>query len=286
VIQQDELEKIREAFAKYSEMLSQPYDQLGTEFARVRWQVYAEKLNQNAQFGQSAASIDETSVALARIDAVMKEAREVFAPADKPTFDGREIVLGPRAGDYYLVRHGLSEGELVVTVGAFKIDAEIQIQAKPSMMTPEGGGGGGHDHGGGAAAPTSSDQHAGHVAPPPAEFAQQVQALNGAFDHVAELLGSGNVDATNMAFTHFGEVVAAIDDSMLSDHQRMQWKELAMLLGNDAVEGADAQQIDQIRSVFAVTQRHMSRLREQLGASSTETATPEAAQPHQNHSGH
>lgn len=58
---------------------------------------------------------------------------------DKPTYEGREVVLGPRAGDYYIVKSGLSEGELVVTRGNFKIDSALQIQAKPSMMYPEGG---------------------------------------------------------------------------------------------------------------------------------------------------
>ncbi|MHC5119654.1 MAG: efflux RND transporter periplasmic adaptor subunit, partial [Planctomycetota bacterium] len=55
--------------------------------------------------------------------------------ADKPTFIGKEITLGPRAGDYYIVRSGLMAGERVVTNGNFKIDSEMQIQAKPSMMT-------------------------------------------------------------------------------------------------------------------------------------------------------
>jgi Cu(I)/Ag(I) efflux system membrane fusion protein len=58
---------------------------------------------------------------------------------EKPTFEGREIVLGPRAGNYYLVKEGLAEGELVVTNGNFKIDSALQIQAKPSMMNPQGG---------------------------------------------------------------------------------------------------------------------------------------------------
>jgi len=58
---------------------------------------------------------------------------------EKLTFEGREIVLGPRAGDYYLVRSGLQEGERVVVKGNFKLDAELQIQAKPSMMTPDSG---------------------------------------------------------------------------------------------------------------------------------------------------
>ncbi|HAU37562.1 MAG TPA: metal transporter, partial [Phycisphaerales bacterium] len=65
----------------------------------------------------------------------------------QPTYEGREIVLGPRAGNYYLVRQGLTEGERVVTRGNFKIDSALQIQAKPSMMSPEGGGASaGHSH--------------------------------------------------------------------------------------------------------------------------------------------
>jgi Cu(I)/Ag(I) efflux system membrane fusion protein len=55
-----------------------------------------------------------------------------------PTYQGREIVLGPRAADYYIVQSGLTEGELVVTKGNFKIDSAVQIQAKPSMMNPIG----------------------------------------------------------------------------------------------------------------------------------------------------
>ncbi len=57
---------------------------------------------------------------------------------NKPVFEGREVVLGPRAGDYYLVESGLHEGEIVVTNGNFKIDSAMQIQAKPSMMSPQG----------------------------------------------------------------------------------------------------------------------------------------------------
>jgi len=60
-------------------------------------------------------------------------------------FEGREIVLGPRAGDHYVVLAGLVEGEEVVTRGAFKIDSALQIEAKPSLMHPVEGGGT-HDH--------------------------------------------------------------------------------------------------------------------------------------------
>ncbi len=79
--------------------------------------------------------------------------------AERPTYEGREVVLGPRAGDYYLVTAGLDAGEQVVTNGAFKIDSALQIQAKPSMMNPEGGGPvPGHNHGDASGA----DAHSGH----------------------------------------------------------------------------------------------------------------------------
>ena len=80
------------------------------------------------------------------------------------TFEGREVVLGPRAGDYYVVVDGVREGEEVVVRGNFKIDSALQIQAKPSVMYPTGGGGGaGHQHHHGAAPATTPDGPDGHA---------------------------------------------------------------------------------------------------------------------------
>ncbi len=85
-------------------------------------------------------------------------------------FEGREVELGSRAGDFYLVHAGLEEGEEVVVNGAFKIDSALQILAKPSMMNPEGGGSvPGDNHGGSARGQQEHDgseesgSHAGHA---------------------------------------------------------------------------------------------------------------------------
>lgn len=79
---------------------------------------------------------------------------------DGTVFEGREVELGPRAGDFYVVKSGLEEGERVVINGTFKIDSELQIQAKPSMMSPEGGGGPvGHQHGTQTAPSTDRIRH-------------------------------------------------------------------------------------------------------------------------------
>jgi len=61
----------------------------------------------------------------------------VEVPGKAGRYEGREIDLGPRAGDYYVVNSGLMEGERVVVNGNFKIDSAIQILARPSMMNPE-----------------------------------------------------------------------------------------------------------------------------------------------------
>ncbi len=53
----------------------------------------------------------------------------------------REITLGPEAGDFYIVKEGLAEGEEIAVNGVFKIDAASQLEGKPSMMNPSGGAG-------------------------------------------------------------------------------------------------------------------------------------------------
>jgi Cu(I)/Ag(I) efflux system membrane fusion protein len=85
---------------------------------------------------------------------------------EQPTFEGREVVLGPRAGDQYIVMAGLEEGERVVLNGNFKIDSALQIMAKPSMMSPEGG-----------AAPPAHDHGAGEMPRNHAEMSQPAMEL-------------------------------------------------------------------------------------------------------------
>ncbi|MDT8393256.1 MAG: efflux RND transporter periplasmic adaptor subunit [Bacteroidales bacterium] len=86
---------------------------------------------------------------------------------EKPSFIQREIILGPEAGNDYVVASGLEEGEEIAMNGVFKIDAAAQLAGKVSMMNPEGGKvSTGHDHGsmdmGSSADMSSPDQHADH----------------------------------------------------------------------------------------------------------------------------
>jgi Cu(I)/Ag(I) efflux system membrane fusion protein len=110
LVKDGKLDEIREAFAKYGRMLDRPYDQPGTQYARRLWSVFADRLGQVSLKGQRAETVAQAQRVFRQVEAVMGEVREAFAAPGQPTFEGREIVLGPRAGDFYLVRHGLEEG--------------------------------------------------------------------------------------------------------------------------------------------------------------------------------
>lgn len=85
----------------------------------------------------------------------------VEVPHQPDTYESREVMLGPRAKGYYVVKAGLHKGERVVVNGNFKIDSAVQILAKPSMMEPDGGQATGGDHHSGMqpAGSTGADEH-------------------------------------------------------------------------------------------------------------------------------
>lgn len=53
--------------------------------------------------------------------------RVVYVDRGDGNFDGVEVTLGPRSGEYYQVVKGLAAGDRVVTAGAFLLDAEAHI---------------------------------------------------------------------------------------------------------------------------------------------------------------
>ena len=184
---------------------------------------------------------------------------------EMPTFEGREIVLGTRAGDYYLVKTGLNEGEIVVTHGNMKIDSAVQIQAKPSMMTPEGGGGAMHHHG----PETPAREGEQPVVPMgiPAEFHDQLQGLEAAYESVSRAIEARNINQIRASFEVLGEALEKVNGDLLAGHPKMLWKEFSMLLNNDVVEGREVKQLKEANRVFNLLKRHMLRVQEQFGVS-------------------
>jgi multidrug efflux pump subunit AcrA (membrane-fusion protein) len=53
----------------------------------------------------------------------------VYREAESDVFEGVQVKLGPRCGDFYPVLSGLQAGDRVVTTGSFLIDAETRLTA-------------------------------------------------------------------------------------------------------------------------------------------------------------
>lgn len=169
--------------------------------------------------------------------------------AEKPTFEGREIALGQRAGDYYLVRSGLEVGELVVVKGNFKIDSSLQILAKPSMMTPEGGGG-------------AYDQMAVEL---PALAKHQIQTVIAKSKNIQKVLASENLEDIRNAFTELGPAVEKVDMQLLTGHGHMLWMEYSMRIRNDIVEGMEIKTLKEAKRVAGSLADNTNSLTAKLG---------------------
>ena len=111
---------------------------------------------------------------------------------EAPAFNYREVVLGPQAGDEYVVSDGLSAGEEIATYGVFKIDAAAQLEGKPSMMNPGGGATStGHDHGGHA---MSSGSGTASASDDPHDHATETASVQQ--DHSDHAMSSGDGTAS------------------------------------------------------------------------------------------
>jgi membrane fusion protein, copper/silver efflux system len=163
--------------------------------------------------------------------------------ADAPTYEGREIVLGPRAGNYYIVRSGLEEGERVVTCGNFKIDSALQIQAKPSMMSPD------DDENVMPDAETETKKEMVMRLEAPEAFQQQLHDVYAAYLSIMDALASDAFEDARKATVSARTTLNAVDMKLLQGDAHIAWmgtleplgKTLDVMAKADAIEGVRAE---------------------------------------------
>jgi membrane fusion protein, copper/silver efflux system len=168
---------------------------------------------------------------------------------ERPTFEPRDVVLGPRTGNRYIVRSGLREGDLVVVNGQFKIDSELQIRGRPSMMQPEGGPPPGlHDHGDpGHHAPTARRTPTLDV---PEDFRTSLLPV---YEHYIALqtgLADDELETALAAAAQMHQAVAALDAGVLSREAADAWRVIAARLRRDHASVAHIDDIERLRQIF------------------------------------
>lgn len=198
----------------------------------------------------------------------------VEIPNDEgPLYEGREVTLGPRAGDFYIVKSGLVEGDKVVTNGAFKIDSELQIQAKPSMMYPEGGvTSAGHQHGQPKSSPSKHDDMSASTATASesgAVLAALTPIYNAYFD-VQMALAADDLAATTKAAEQVRTLIGKVDMSLFSRSGHGQWMKLSKDIIDFANETNAAENIENARKSFFHLSNSMIQLHDSFGHSGAE----------------
>jgi Cu(I)/Ag(I) efflux system membrane fusion protein len=111
----------------------------------------------------------------------------VYVEREPGTFDGVEVQLGPRVGEYYPVIQGLQPGDRIAAAGSFLIDAETRLNPAAGSSY-SGANGGPHSHGSHKAAPSSSTSPASQATPaeePTAKDLQRIAELPEADRHLA-----------------------------------------------------------------------------------------------------
>jgi len=163
---------------------------------------------------------------------------------NEPVFEGREIVLGPKAGDFYIVKNGLAEGELVVTKGAYKLDSELQIKARPSMMNQNAG----IEE---FSAKKPSDQIAGQWSP-----------VLRAYGKLQASVQNNDTKAAEADLTAMQYALKLIHKDQLLPEELAIWNEFSMRLDN-TLTIAKSKLID--RSAFTIIRQQVEKMRTYVG---------------------
>jgi Cu(I)/Ag(I) efflux system membrane fusion protein len=196
----------------------------------------------------------------------------VAHPEKEGVFEGREIVLGPRAGGYYLVSEGLEQGERVVVNGNFKIDSALQILAKPSMMSPEGGVPmAGHAHHGDMSVSQRESKEApvskNRETQTPVAFRKQIDGVLTAYFGIHEALHRDKVENVRKGSRSLLNALKGVDMGLLSGDAHMAWMKELKNLNEQASALEKTSDINKQREAFYLVSESLTSVVEQFGTS-------------------
>ena len=156
------------------------------------------KLSSQTELNGRSLMIPKTSVLWTGIRSVVY----LKVPkTDYPTFEMREVIIGPRAGDFYIVESGLTEGDEIVTNGIFAIDAAAQLSGKYSMMNR----------------PVSKRIFV------PDKFKSQLTDLTKRYFDLKNALVKSDFIATKNTGGRVSQSLQAVDMKLLDDNAHHQW---------------------------------------------------------------
>ncbi len=215
-----------------------------TRVARVR----TEAVNQNGRLkpemfvtGIVRSGMDEfgNAVVIPRSAVLWTGKRSVVyvknEATGEPVFNLREIDLGPMMGNGYVVTDGLSEGEEIVTQGAFSVDAAAQLEGKPSMMNKE-------------------DDKVTTAYHPEDEHIPVNEQFNSLFDQYIVLKNAfvqSDAKKVQQAARHVQQFLAQTEMKSLKGDALTQWLDISRKLNNQIRQIASSSVLEEQRILFS-----------------------------------
>jgi len=175
---------------------------------------------------------------------------------EEPSFLMREIVLGPMLGESYVVTEGLNEGEEIVTMGTFSVDAAAQLEGKPSMMNP-----GGEKTSSMPGMNMSDDANA--AVPPkvnaPMDFIMQLNVVYEKYILLKNEFVNSDVKAAKDAAIAVQQALSKVDMKLLSGDSHKQWMDISAILGKEIKYIGSSDQLKESRESFALFSDNLYR---------------------------
>ncbi len=172
---------------------------------------------------------------------------------ERPTFEMREITLGSRMGELYVVTEGLNSGDEIVTNGVFSVDAAAQLQGKVSMMNPEGGRTStAHDHGTSAADGEHKQQEQLDIFKDvDNQFRKQVVTVYQQYLELKNALVESDAQKAKIAAEKTKNTMDKVDMTLVKDEVHMAWMKHLEVMNKSLTEISNNQDLDRQRTAFA-----------------------------------
>ena len=154
---------------------------------------------------------------------------------EKPAFEMREVVLGPRVGDMYLIQSGLNQGEQIVTNGVFAVDGAAQLSGNYSMMS----------------APATERMTV------PEAFQQQFAVVVDRYYTLKNALVASDAAAARKAADNLIQAINKVDMSLLDGSTHAKWMQLLPGLKRHAEAIQQGSKIEQQRTAFSPLSDHL-----------------------------
>ncbi|MEC5128107.1 efflux RND transporter periplasmic adaptor subunit [Verrucomicrobiales bacterium BCK34] len=167
---------------------------------------------------------------------------------EQPTFEGREILIGPKTNDQYIVEAGLKEGERIVSSGGFVIDSALQIQAKPSMMLP-----------------SEDPERLFPDANAPGEFLTQSDKILEIYFDIQKSLADDSLEKAKSAALSGNALLPDVSPEALTESSAKIWKELSKQIGASFESIGKAEAIEPARDHFQKLTSAMDELVRRFG---------------------